>query len=285
MEGYSIIQSHVPFLGSFSFDDLMVAVERHKNATPPALYAKPRLEHVFPYLTGDQIEDSVMMSRSSQQNLDLLFKSQSYEKLLALERASPKPDRHRMKEKHHTWGQVFDTVYTTPDNEEDAGKMVDADINELRLSFIEILRSSYYHQIENGSLEEFGDLTYSLFQGLDFCENTCATPGHPLNDWEATRVASDTQVVLANRMFVMVLRWFKQLWRRERKCCGGLDLLNDNDPTNFKIRFLVRQNLAFVRAHRHAQEVFKDRFTSNPGMLSPAERIGVRRKSGTDQVS
>ena len=70
-----------------------------------------------------------------------------------------------------------------------------------------------------------------------------------MNDWEATKVASDTRVVLANRLFVMILRKLKQLWRRETKCgcSSGLDLL---DPTMFKIRFLVRQNLAFVRAHR-----------------------------------
>jgi len=87
-----------------------------------------------------------------------------------------------------------------------------------------------------------------------------------LNDWEATKVASDTRVVLANRIFLMLMRRFKQLWRRERKVCTGLDLF---DPTLFKIRFLVRQNLAFVRAHRHARKVFEDQFASNP--LTPAE--------------
>jgi len=136
--------------------------------------------------------------------------------------------------------------------------------NFLRLNYIEILRSCYYHQIENGSLEEYGDLTYSLFQGLDFCEHR----GQPLNDWEATRMASDTRVVLANRIFVMTLRRLKQLWRRERKCCRGFDFL---DPVNFRIRFLVRQNLAFVRAHRHAQQIFQDRFLRVYGKLSSAE--------------
>ena len=48
-----------------------------------------------------------------------------------------------------------------------------------------ILQAMFYHQTENGSLEEYGDLTYSLFQGLDFCEDVCAK-GQPFNDWEAT---------------------------------------------------------------------------------------------------
>ena len=41
-------------------------------------------------------------------------------------------------------------------------------------------------------------------------------------------------------------------------------------PERFKVRFLVRQNLAFVRAHRHARTVFESHFASDP--LTPAEK-------------
>ena len=99
-----------------------------------------------------------------------------------------------------------------------------------RLNYIEILRSSYYHQIENGSLEERGDLTYSLFQGLDFCEDTCGK-GQQLNDWEATKVASDTRVVLANRIFLQLLRKMKHL-RRGRK----FELDKSSSLAYFKLR-------------------------------------------------
>jgi hypothetical protein len=37
---HSIIKEHVPFLNDISFDDLMVAVERHQNNTPVHLYIK-----------------------------------------------------------------------------------------------------------------------------------------------------------------------------------------------------------------------------------------------------
>jgi hypothetical protein len=37
---HSIIKEHVPFLNDISFDDLMVAVERHQNNTPVHLYVK-----------------------------------------------------------------------------------------------------------------------------------------------------------------------------------------------------------------------------------------------------
>ena len=54
-------------------------------------------------------------------------------------------------------GEILDAVQ--PDNEEHDTENKSDDINEVRLNYIEILRSSYYHQIENGSLEEFGDLS------------------------------------------------------------------------------------------------------------------------------
>lgn len=175
-----------------------------------------------------------------------LFKSQSYERLVALERASPRSPARRSMKDNCDWTHVFDSP-SESNLESNESEQHGGDVNELRLNYVEILRSSYYDQIENGSLEERGDLSYSLFQGLDFCESACAK-GEPLNDWEATKVASDTRVVLANRIFAMLIRRFKQVCRRERRCCGGLcgfDLIN-----TFKIRFLVRQNLAFVRAHR-----------------------------------
>jgi len=242
----------------------MIAVERHKNATPVNLYVKPHLASIFPYLQGDQIENGAIMSLRSK-SFEQMFKSQSYERLVTLERSgpSPSPARHRMKSEK-SLNQLFGHVANPATGLNDAENIDVDDIDEIRLNYIEILRSCYYHQIENGSLEEYGDLTYSLFQGLDFCEHR----GQPLNDWEATRVASDTRVVLANRIFVMTLRRLKQLWRRERKCCLGLDFL---DPVNFRIRFLVRQNLAFVRAHRHAQQIFQDRFLRVYGKLSPVE--------------
>ena len=50
------------------------------------------------------------------------------------------------------WNDVFDMQ----SDDEDSATEKHEDIDEVRLNYIEVLRSSYYHQIENGSLEEFG---------------------------------------------------------------------------------------------------------------------------------
>ena len=99
----------------------MIAVERHKNATPVNLYVKPQLALIFPYLQGDQIENGAIMSLRSK-SFEQMFKSQSYERLVTLERSgpSPSPARHRMKSEkslNQLFGHVTDTATGLDDTE------------------------------------------------------------------------------------------------------------------------------------------------------------------------
>ena len=257
---HSIIKEHVPFLHDISFDDLMVAVERHKNNTPVHLYVKPRLEHVFPYLKGEQIKKRVrQLSSRSVRGADKLFKSQSYERLVARERTNSTPAVRRADDRR-LWNDFFSAPEEQDCENEDC---TDEDMSEVRLTYIEILKSAYYNQFKSGSLEDYGDLPYSLLQGLKFCEEHCS---EPLNDWAGTKVASQTRVVLANSIFPVLLLRLKQLFRRERRFGSGLELLS---PARFQMRFLIRLNLAFVNAHRHARKEFASNFASSP--LKPAE--------------
>jgi hypothetical protein len=151
------------------------------------------------------------------------------------------------------------------------------------LNFIEILRRCYYEQLSNGELDEGGDLQYSLFQGLDFCEEA-ASKGQPLNDWNATKVASATNVVVSNRFFIIALiqmklvlqHWkqaCKEMWTCKKTCCCGTcdkTTFRQRLSSNYelyilsKVSFSVRQSLAFKNAHRKAQKVFMEEFASHP---------------------
>lgn len=133
-----------------------------------------------------------------------------------------------------------------------------------------------------------GDLQYSLFQGLEFCEEA-ASRGQPLNDWNATKVASATNVVISNRVCTVILiqmklvlsRWkqgFKEMWSCKKKCCCGTcekNTFRQQLSSNYelfvlsKVSFAVRQSLAFCNAHRQAQKEFVEEFTSCP--LKPAD--------------
>ncbi len=156
------------------------------------------------------------------------------------------------------------------------------------MNFIEILRRSYHDQLSNGELDESGDLQYSLFEGLTFAEEA-ASKGQPLNDWNATKVASATNVVFSNRVFIIVLVQLKlalshlklvckDILTCKKKCCSGhrekstfKQRLSSNKElfAISKVSFSVRQSLAFRNAHLNAQKVFVEEFATCP--LSPAE--------------
>jgi len=161
-----------------------------------------------------------------------------------------------------------------------------------RLTFIEILRRCYYEQLSNGELDQSGDLVYSLFEGLTFSEEA-ASKGQPLGDWNATKVASATNVVVSNRVFIIVLiqmklLWLqlkqacKDMWSRKKKCCSctcDKNAFQQRVSTNYelfaisKVSFSVRQSLAFRNAHINARKVFLEEFASYP--LSPAEETVI----------
>ena len=128
-----------------------------------------------------------------------------------------------------------------------------------RLSFIEILKKCYYDQVDNGELDISGDLQYSLFQGLEFSEDSAAK-GQPLNDWNATKVASATGVVVCNRSFslamIQIKIFFKELFSCKKKSCCGVagdeKTFKEQLSRNYdlfllsKVSFSVRQGLAFL---------------------------------------
>lgn len=107
-------------------------------------------------------------------------------------------------------------------------------VNEERLNFIEILRSAYHQQIENGELESHGELQYSLLQSLNFAEDA-AGKGLPLNDWYATQVASDCWVSFADKVFNAFLRRLRHL--RCKKACSW----NRVDLDFLAVKLQVRQ--------------------------------------------
>lgn len=246
---FSLVKEHVPLLRDITFDQLVIAVHWYKNNCPEYLYSTPHLEHVIPYLCHSLPSGEVRITKSD-------LSPVMHDQVLTHRRASIV----RMRE-HYKWDSVFGSCSSSNYSLDDDD---DCACGEARLNFIEILRSAYHHQIEMGALQSYGDLQYSLFQSLDFCEDAAAK-GLPLNDWEATKVASATKVGIVDRMFTLFLLRLKQIWRQRKMSCASLI-----DFDEFEIWMLVRQSLAFVRAHRRAQKQFEEHFASSP--LTAAEK-------------
>ncbi|KAL3801649.1 hypothetical protein HJC23_013154 [Cyclotella cryptica] len=239
---FSIVREHVPFLSNISFEQLMRAVEKHKHDTPSYLYDPPRLENVLPFLDGtginSELADMSNQDRYEETHTRKAKSGRSSSTLASIDRSICFPTH----------------VEQAPHDDVDGTQAE-------RLNFIETLRYAYHQQIEQGELEEHGEVHYSLFQSLDFAEdaaNACA----PLNDWMGIQVASDTWVSFADKAFQTILRKLKNFHN-----CWNLGTWFD--PGFFSVYLRVRQVLAFVRAHRVAQKIFKEQFSSVP--LTPTE--------------
>lgn len=95
-----------------------------------------RLEHVFPYLRGEQIKVRVRQLSSRSLRGEDLFKSQSsqsFERLVARERSFSSPATRKAEDKR-MWNDFFSVP---ADNEENNVENSD-DTNEVRLTFIEV---------------------------------------------------------------------------------------------------------------------------------------------------
>lgn len=236
---HSAVMGFVPSLRDITLEDLLQAVRWHKSNTASHLYLPPALEHVLPYLvegSGGGMNDSLL--RSIAQRHVRIF-------------------REREVEKREWTTRVFGdsligSTHAATGEDQEA-------INEYRLTFIELLREAYHEQITAGELPEHSNIAHSLFESLNLSENL-VNKGHELNDWEGVGVASATRIVVINRAFHVILLRLKHIWQGKVKWTRRLRF----NFEMFEIWFLVRQALAFVKAHRRAQQEFEENFAATP---------------------
>lgn len=243
---FSLVRAHVPFLREITFHQLIGAVEFHKNNTPHHLYQTPALEHIIPYLYHSLPPGNLVQ----------------IEKLSSVEQAKVLSHRRAsvvMLKRNYKYEDIFSSMSST----DRISDVEDAEaIDEARLNFIEMLRSAYHHQIDTHELESTGELIYSLFMSLDFCEDH-ATKGLPMNDWEGVKVASATSVLIIDETFRRFLIHMKKMWRRKSCLCRDFEKgLFSIDQ--MEVWLLTRQALAFVRAHKHAEFEFLANVASTP---------------------
>ncbi|KAL7518874.1 hypothetical protein ACHAWX_003679 [Stephanocyclus meneghinianus] len=238
---YALVRAHVPFLKDLTLEQLLEAVKMYKDATP-YYFQPPYLELVLPYLLPEGGNEEAFDMKTLDDHHGRHHRRGST--LLSTEQ----------------WNAVFESDTFRDDGYLARNGIDPDDLTEQRLNFIEILRSVYHDQISNGELESRGDVPYSLFRGLDFCK-TAVGKGKPLNDWEGTQVACKTWVPVVDEFFHTCLR---HMGTGLRTC--KTDAI---DMNYFKVCLVVRQILPFLRAHRHAQKIFKNEFAGS--QLTPAE--------------
>lgn len=129
------------------------------------------------------------------------------------------------------------------------------DISECRCLFLELLRASYAWQVECGELAERGFLVHILNQSLDFAA-VDVSKGLPLDDF------SHMDIVQGQFPMVQTLTNF---------CLRFLGKKANQTVQYMNLRRDVERYMAFLEAHRHSQEVFKNEFVGSIENLTEAE--------------
>lgn len=127
---YTVIKAHVSYLKDMTLNQLMLAVEKHKEATPANKYTRPNLKNVVPYLykADDENEETSDADKKGR----VTFSGDV--KVMRRKRQTSVQSMRRDRTQRTT---VFDLT----------GKVDENEVYEERLVFLKLLRSCYYIQI------------------------------------------------------------------------------------------------------------------------------------------
>lgn len=128
---YSVIKAHVPYLKDITLDEILVAVQKHKNKTPANEYRKPNLKHVVPYLYKERQQDKEVQQESEGTTSPPDIGDV---KVIRRKRQQSIQDMRRDKTQKHI---LFDLTVKADENV----------VYEERIIYLQILKSSYYKQI------------------------------------------------------------------------------------------------------------------------------------------
>ncbi|KAL3769325.1 hypothetical protein ACHAWO_007524 [Cyclotella atomus] len=246
---YTVIKAHVSYLNNITFEQLMAAVQKHKDETPTHEYNQPNLKHVVPYLYKEHQPNGGISTLEPTGEKHATFAGDV--KVMRRKRQTSIQAMRRDRSQKST---VFDLT----------SKVDEREVYEERLIFLKLLRSAYYSQIEHGELESRGFIAHSLFHSLDVEEDR-AVRGLSMNDWEALQVVSSSLARPAEYAR-------KRAFEIKDRLLGGKAMPWGMEF--FLVSMQVRQALAFTQAHKRAAKIFRQEFTcTSKQSLSSAEKI------------
>lgn len=242
---FALVKHHVPVLADLTREQLVEAVERHKDSTPNESYHPPHLQRVLPYLTDSAADGSDAAIEDALSSLDTVALSR---KLRHEERTR---NRRRTKSKSTMHFML-------------KGEPLSA--LELRLLFISILRSAYERQIEDGELEDREFLSIALEQSLEFAADAVSN-GKPLQDWDYVNMVDGPINGLAKR--VRKSPFAMRLVEKTMGKTAHVDL-----KYTLK-RLKIERSLAFMRAHNYSQEYFRRELENADAELSEGAKLVI----------
>jgi NhaP-type Na+/H+ or K+/H+ antiporter len=263
---FALVRHHCPLLSNLTAEELEYAMRENKESVNPALYKQPKLNHVFPYIEGSA-------------RLRVAMERMMREAFM----------RGDLREQDAVFSSIDDIVNAT--NSVDDSTHVDGEaqvernepnpdlVKDIRIMFVELLRSAYHAQIQAGELdsrEYHGFLAYVLLQSLDFAHDS-AIAGVPLDDWRASQIASPELVEkvedACHRIYNFCCFRKKVDSDLRKSKTTRLMTLRDERPLKYQLyRLDVLRAFSFIDAHMEAQDRLQEEFGKESGDLFLAFR-------------
>lgn len=233
------MKHHVPALSGLTRTRLLESVQRHRDTTAPEEYSAPYLKHVIPYLEKDpdvQADLAACLHRFGDETEPEDFDpKEHFKKVRRAVRTAARMRRRTLSTMRVMMEEQVDPL----------------SLQELRSLFISILRAAYDQQVRDGELHDREFLSVALEASLDFAEDA-VQKGDPIRDWDFVHMVDSRSRKLSRFPGAtrFVARIFQLFLRRSRI-----------NPEQTIVRLRVERSLAFMAAHRKAQQFLQSEFS------------------------
>jgi len=265
---FKFVAEHISDFQELTYEKLKEAVLKTKEETPSSEYSAPYLDNIIEYLKEKALENGEIFDDDLSWITDLgpITSAQDHNKRMESENA---------------------TTATTGEEEGDGDGAPNDSLptHDLRLVFIDLVRSAYNFQIEKGYLDgRDGFLPLVLLQSLDFAMDH-AHQDIPLDDWKAAQLMNKGFHVVQKRLKHFCRRFFSSLSPMKKKHSRStmMTIHRSSASTNdfIRIKSDVHRAVCFIDAHKWAQTQFAKEFCGSRGIeFLQAEQVIVNESQG-----
>ncbi|GKZ01050.1 hypothetical protein MPSEU_001056700 [Mayamaea pseudoterrestris] len=243
---FSFIEHHISFLADLTKPELMEAVERRKVTTLPSEYTPPHLGKILQHFNdddGEAAEAPLLFNNSMVSTTGGKFEP-IIEGVMSASLTREPSD--------------ISSQEMTPEDKEACPNLF-----ECRSLFLDILKSAYDMQVSEGELVQRLFLTVALERSLDLARDQVAN-GQPLSDWNFVN-SIDSSLVKVDRTL-----------KHSRCILSCLERIRPGLREQWKqasFRLNIERAMAFMAAHRYAQDFLKRDAENVDPCLSKAAKI------------
>lgn len=244
---FALVIHHCPLLRDLTAQELLSAFQQNKESVHPSHYKYPVLDMVLPYIADSEIVKRQIESMMVKDHLEANGRS------------------HVSRQLGYLLSDDVNATESTLRSPRLGTAPSPALLRDMRLMFVELLRSAYQAQIRQGKLdprEYNGFLRYMLLQSLEFA-HAVASSGKQLNDWTDAQVVSSEFVDSTSDWGRKIYECLYRSITSPRNPGSLADLTETETVSQRHMRLEVLMAFSFLDAHKEAEERLKDEFGEN----------------------